>query len=245
MSMRASHRGAQLPYQVLAGVVPCSRGWLAATGKLQGITMSPEQPQLFSTFVEVLDYKPAFQVIALFAPVGLMEEPTPKGRTCDREARKLLKWPRSSAIVSAPLRPALACATYEEAAAANGGHLSPVSWKQFKRIAEVDKDIAPYWQRTVFEVHPELSFFQLNQDRPVQYPKHTEIGRDERRALLEKRFPGVERILNAKVRGISAAQLIDGAACLWTARRIVSRAVGRLPEHPEWDSLGLRMELIR
>lgn len=245
MSTRAPHRGAQLPYQLLAGVIPCSRGWLAATAKLQGITMSPEQPQLFSTFLDVLDYKPAYQVITVFAPVGLMSHPTPKGRKCEREARKLLGWPRSSAIVSAPARPALTKATYDAAAEANGGHLSPVSWRQFRKITEVDKDIAPYWQRTVFEVHPELSFYQLNGDLPVRYAKHTEAGIGERRTVLQTRFPGVERTLDATLRGVSRAQLLDAAACLWTARRIVSRAVVRLPEDPEWDELGLRMEMIR
>jgi predicted RNase H-like nuclease len=32
---------------------------------------------------------------------------------------------------------------------------------------------------------------------------------------------------------------------MWTARRIVSRAITRLPEDPEWDSQGLRMEIVR
>lgn len=245
MSMRSPHRGAQLPYQLLAGVVPCPKGWLAATAKLQGITMSPEEPQLFTKFLDVLDYKPAYQIITLFAPVGLMDQPTEKGRTCDREARKVLGWPRSSAIVSAPARPALSSSSYKEAALANGGRLSPVSWRQFKKLAEVDKDIAPYWQRTVFEVHPELSFYQLNGDQPVRFAKHSQVGMDERRALLTARFSGVERILDFAVRGISRSQLLDAAACLWTARRIMSRAVSRLPEDPEWNDLGLRMEIVR
>lgn len=32
---------------------------------------------------------------------------------------------------------------------------------------------------------------------------------------------------------------------LWTARRIAARAVSRLPENPEWNEDGLRMELVR
>jgi predicted RNase H-like nuclease len=244
MSMRHT-RGSHLPYQSLAGVVPCPRGWLAATSKLQGITMAPEEPQVFSTFIEVLDWKPAFQVIALFAPIGLLEEPKPLGRTCDRLARGLLGPRRGAAVASAPTRPALDCATFAEAARASGGHLSPVRWRQLKRIAEVDKAIAPYWQRTVFEVHPELSFFQLNGDAPVRFPKHTERGTEERRTLLADHLPGVERVVDATVPGVSPAHLLDAAACLWTARRIISRAIARLPADPEWDGAGLRMELIR
>ncbi len=245
MSMRTSQRASHLPYRTLAGVVPCSKGWLAATAKLQGITMSPEEPQIFATFIEVLDYKPAYQVISLFAPIGLLDEPTPGGRRCDRDARRLLGRPRSSAIVSAPARPAITCPTFEAAAQMNGGHLNPVSWRQIRKIAEVDVHIAPYWQRTVFEVHPELSLFQLNDDRPVRYSKHSRAGIDERRTLLMEHIPGVERILNAKLPRIRVPQLIDAASCLWTARRIMSRAITRLPEDPEWDGLGLRMEIIR
>ncbi|HXW81038.1 MAG TPA: DUF429 domain-containing protein, partial [Acidimicrobiales bacterium] len=122
---------------------------------------------------------------------------------------------------------------------------SPIVWYQRRKIAEVDNDIAPYWQRTVFEVHPELSFFQLNGDKPLQYPKRTGKGRDERREILTARIPGVERILDARLNRIAAARLLDAAACLWTARRIMSRAVTRLPDDPEWDSQGLRMEMVR
>ena len=225
--------------------MPYARGWLAASAKLQGITMAPEEPQVFSSFLEVLDYKPAYQVVALFAPVGLLDEPTPGGRTCDRDARRLLGRPRSSAVVSAPSRPALGPSSFAEAVQANGGHLSPVSWRQMGRIAEVDANIAPYWQRTVFEVHPELSLFQLNDDRPVRFSKHTRAGIEERVALLLERFPGVERVVEARIPGVRAPQLVDAAACLWTARRIVSRGVSRLPDEPEWDGLGLRMEIVR
>jgi predicted RNase H-like nuclease len=245
MSMSRSQRGSHLPYRTLAGVVPYAKGWLAASAKLQGITMSAEEPQVFSTILDVLDYKPAYQVVALFAPIGLLDKSTPGGRRCDRDARHLLGRPRSSAIVSAPARPVLRCTSFAEAATANGGHLSPVSWRQMRRIAEVDANLAPYWQRTVFEVHPELSLFQLNGDRPVRFSKHVRAGIAERTALLEERFPGVERVLKARISGVKEPQLIDAAVCLWTARRIVSRAVNRLPEDPEWDGLGLRMEIVR
>ena len=234
-----------MPYKVLAGVIPCPRGWLAATAKLQGITLSPEEPQVFGKLLDVIDYKPAYQVIALFAPVGLLDESIAGGRQCDRDARQLLRWPRAGAIVSPPIRSALSSSTYAAAAEANGGHMSIVTWRQLKKVAEIDASIAPYWQRTVFEVHPELSFFQLNEDRPMRYSKHSRAGLGERRDLLTAKLHGVERILDARLPRISRAQLVDAAACLWTARRIVSKSVARMPEDPVWDSVGLRMEMVR
>jgi len=216
-----------------------------ASAKLQGITMAPEQPQVVSSFLEVLDYKPAFQVVALFSPVGLLDDPAARGRTCDREARRLLGTPRAGAVLSAPARGAIECQSYREAKEANGGKLSAIGWRMLKRTAEVHEQMAPYWQRTIFEVHPELSFFQLNEDKPVRFSKHTRAGQDERRALLDGRMPGVERIIGEKVRGVSQAHLLDAAACLWTARRIIARGVVHLPEHPEWDSEGIRMEFVQ
>jgi predicted RNase H-like nuclease len=215
-----------------------------ASAKLQGITVSPEQPQVVGTFLEVLDYKPAFQVVALFSPVGLLDVPDSRGRTCDIQARALLGRPRSGSVLSAPVRAALKCSTYEEAKEANGGRLSAIGWRMLKRTTEVHEQMAPYWQRTIYEVHPELSFFQLNEDRAVRFSKHTQAGRDERRALLEGHMPGVERIIGERVKGATLAQLLDAAACLWTARRIISRGVVHLPDFPEWDSEGLRMEFV-
>jgi len=216
-----------------------------ASAKLQGITMSPEEPQLLRTFLEVLDYKPAFQVVALFSPVGLLDEPDPRGRICDRQARALLGSPRSSAVLPAPARAVLRSRSYAEARSANGGRLSVVGWRMLRKIAEVHEQMAPYWQRSIFEAHPELSFFQLNDDQPVRFSKHSYAGRAERRALLYGRMPGVERIIDGRITGVSEAHLLDAAACLWTARRVVSRGIVHLPEDPEWDSEGLRIEIVR
>jgi len=229
---------------MLAGVVPCPSGWLAATAKLQGITISPEDPQVFSELLAVLDYKPAFDVVALFCPVGLPDSSVARGRRCDRDARRLLGWPRSGAVVSAPGRDVVTGVAQVGKGPSLAG-MSAISRHRARRIAEVDQHMAPYWQRTVVEVHAEMSFYQLNDDRPLRFSKRKNAGIEERRLLLEARIPGVERILDARLRGVRVEHLADAAACLWTARRIVSRAVERVPEDPEWDSMGLRMEIVR
>jgi len=197
-----------------------------------------------STFIDVLDVKPAYQVIALAVPLGLPSKPSPGGRACDREARHLLGFPRSGAIASAPIRKSLQAKTFKQAARMNRG-MSPVTWTLLPRIAEVAREMAPYWQRTIFEVHPELSFYQLNDDRPLVHSKHTEEGQKERRQLLETKLQGIARTLDAVVSGAGKAHLLDAAACLWTSRRIMAKAVTRIPENPEWDDEGLRMEIVR
>jgi predicted RNase H-like nuclease len=212
---------------------------LVASGKLQGVTLSPESPSILPTLVDVLDYKPAFEVIALGAPVGLLDEWRRGGRTCDREARRLLGPRRGAAITSAPVRAALTAADGEVPG------VSAISRLRMPKIREAAAEIQPYWQRTVYEVHPELSFYQLNDDQPMQWSKHRGVGRKERRELLLTRLQGVERVLDARIGRLREAHLLDAAACLWTSRRIAARVVQRLPEDPEWDSQGLRMEYVR
>ena len=51
--------------------------------------------------------------------------------------------------------------------------------------------MAPFRQRTIYEVNADLSFFQLNEDVPMRWSKHSEKGMEERRALLEAKMPGV------------------------------------------------------
>ncbi len=233
-----------MPYEVLAGVEPCRGGWVVMAGKLQGTNVAPEAPQVFASFKALIDWKPAFQLIAIHAPLGLPSKPAAHGRTCDREARALLGWPRSAAVVSAPTRRALRAKTYKSAAHANAG-LSPVVWQHFDHYRQVADEMAPYWQRTIFEVNPELGFFNLNGDSPLLHGKNTPEGITERRALLERGLPGIERVIADRVRGATAAQVIAAGADLWTARRLRSRAATRMPLEPEWDDQGIRMEIWR
>jgi predicted RNase H-like nuclease len=236
--MRA--HGPTLPYTLVAGVIPCGRGWLVASAKLQGITIAPEQPRIMDSFMDVVDEKPAFSAVGLYSPIGMLDKALQGGRTCDREARALLGFRRGATVRSAPTWTA-----FEEDAFDPTLGLDAVTAALMPRYDEVAREMAPYRQRTVYEVHPELSFYQLNDDIPMQYPKRTEEGQKERRVLLESKIPGIDRLLDAEVKGATAAHLIDAAACMWTARRITSRAITRLPEDPEWDSQGLRMEIVR
>jgi predicted RNase H-like nuclease len=230
------HRGAPTPYRPIAGVEPYRRGWLIVMGKLQGVTMLPEPAVVMPSMLEILDYRPPFEVVALHSPIGLPDDAR-GGRACDRAARHLLGARRGAAIVSPPPRSVLHDDT--------GEGLSAVVRAQLPRIREVQRDVASYHQRSVFEVHPELGFYQLNHDTPLQHPKHTPKGIEERRALLEARMQGVERVLDRPPRGVGLAVLLDACVDLWTARRIAGRSMERLPEIPEWNADGLRMELVR
>lgn len=238
-------QGPSLPYDELAAVIPCRRGWAVAVGKLIGIQVFPDEPTVVARFRDVIDNIPAYKIIAVTLPVGLPTEPHRGGRMADEAARHVLGFPHAGAIGSTPTRRALTQRGYEAARTANGGLLDVVTWQQFRRIRELDEEMEPYLQRRVFEVRPELSFYQLNEDVPMQHPKDSAAGRKEREALLRQRMPGAQRILDADVAGVPRYQLADLAVTLWTARRIAARAITRVPEDPEWDDKGLRMEIVR
>jgi predicted RNase H-like nuclease len=238
-STLSSRRGPDLPYNLVAGVKPCATGWLVAVAKLHGTTFAPEEPKVLDSFVEVLDQRPAFSTVALGVPIGYLEKFQHGGRACDQAARVLLG-PRGAAIQNAPIRPQVD----EDAPVVLEG-LSAVSRKLLSRYREVAAEMAPYRQRSIYEVTSELSFFQLNDDQPLRYSKKSRLGQEERRALLARRIPGGERIYDATLPRVPYSHLLDAAAFMWTARRIFARAVVRIPEDPEWDEQGLRMELVR
>ena len=236
----ALRRGPELPYSLVAGVTPCGPGWLVLSAKLNGATFAPELPRLLASFNDVLDERPSFSVIALNAPIGYVDENKLGGRTCDRMARSLLGR-RGSTVHNAPSRAAL----QEAAAQPEIDGLDAISTALLPRYREVAAEMAPFRQRTVFEVHPELSFFQLNGDVPLRWTKKFEVGREERRALLIKKIPGIDRALEQELDNVPLAYLLDAGALLWTARRIFAKGGTRIPSDPEWDEEGLRMEIIR
>jgi predicted RNase H-like nuclease len=123
--------------------------------------------------------------------------------------------------------------------------LDAVTAKLLPRFREVALEMAPYRQRSIYEVNSELSFFQLNEDKPLRYPKRTAAGQQERRDLLAKKIPGGERIFDARFPRVPNSHMLDVAAFMWTARRIFARAAVRVPQDPQWDDLGLRMEILR
>ena len=235
----STRRRPELPYEIVAGVKPCSGGWLVAAAKLHGTTFAPEAPRVIETFVDVLDQRPGFAAIAVGVPIGYLDKFESGGRDCDREARRLLGFRRGSAVRSAPIRRQL------EEESTNLDGLDAVTRKLLPRYREVAIEMQPYRQRTVYEVHPEISFFQLNDDVPLRWSKRTAAGQQERREILARRIPGGERIYDAKITRVPASHLLDVAAFMWTARRIFAKAAARIPMDPQWDEEGLRMEIVR
>src|SRR3974390_2968581 len=148
-----------LPYQILAGGEPVTGGWLVALGNLQGINLAPQPAQVMPSLADVLDYRPSFTIVALHAPVGVMEN-AGETRASDVEARKRLGR-RGGSVVLAPSRALLEATTYEEAPRIEP-NLDIVRWRSVAKAAEAIREVQSWRQRVVYEVNPELSFTTMN-----------------------------------------------------------------------------------
>ena len=244
MSMPRSGPGggrSGLPYQILAGVEPVPGGWLVAPGNLQGINLAPQPASVMPTLADVLDYRPSFTVVALHAPVGIMEN-AGEMRACDVEARQRLGR-RAGSVVPAPSRALLDAKTYEEARALDPS-LDIVRWRSMAKAIEAIREVQSWRQRTVYEVNPELALTTMNEGEPIPYSRRSQLGREARRALVEQKLPGAAGVLAQRPRKVREEKLIDALADLWTARRIMARAITRATEEPTWDEEGVRMDIV-
>lgn len=229
----------------MAGVVPCPGGWLVQPARLIGVTLVTEEPFVVDTVLDVIDYRPTFSVIVVGAPIGLPEKPHDGYRNAERAARRLLGWPRRTSVPRVPSRAALYAPSINEAIELEPW-ITPLAYRRFRWLREIDGEIQPYHQRRVYSALPEMSFYLVNGDRPTGSSVHWREGPAERLRLLNERLPGLEAVARGRApRGASLAHVMDAAGLLWTARRISGKAIVRLPEEPEWDEMGRRMEIVR
>ncbi len=232
------HRGPTLPYSIVAGVTPCPRGWLVQSAKLHGATFSPELPIIYDTFLEILSERPNFSNLVVNAPVGYLDTPDMGPRTCDIQARSLAG-SRGATIKNAPSR-----AVINGEVDWNDAGIDAITATLLPRYREVAREMSPFRQRLVYEGSPELSFYQLNQDTSMHSSKKVEEGVEERRDVLESHIPGIDKVLEVELDGVAESHIFDALSLLWTARRVYGHAARRIPIEPEWDSEGLRMEIV-
>lgn len=229
----------------IAGITPCPAGWLVLPARLSGVTIVTDDPVVLGTLTEVLDYRPTFDTAVIEVPIGLFDEPAAPYRNCDAAAREMIGWPRSVALFAVPSRAVLRAPTFE-AAQQLEPWINRGDWRRFKWVREAEAEIQPFHQRHWFSAHSDLSYVSLNGDEPLVSSPYQDDGVAERRELLKTRMPGVEDVLDrTPPAGAARVHLVRAAGLLWTARRAHGRAATRLPVDSDWDSAGLRMELVR
>jgi predicted RNase H-like nuclease len=234
-----------LPYKLVAGVVPCPRGWLVVAVRMMGVTVLPEDCRVVRHLEDLLDQRPAYAAVVVDAPIGLPDEPLPDGyRPCDTDARRLLGWPRRVAVPRVPSRATLGAGSFRRMKEAEPW-ITDLQERRLRAVAEMDEFVQPYLQRSIYSGNPELSYYLLNGDRPMATNHWTPEGMEERMALVRPRVPDLDRFLDKPPRGATRKHVVDAAGLMWSARRLSGKAVIRLPRDPEWDDNGLRTELVR
>ena len=226
----------------VVGVDGCPGGWLAMA--FDGVTL---EPRFYPTFSELVLNNPAVGCIAVDVPIGLSATAP---RACDLAARRILGR-RGSSVFPAPDPRLLDFATHAEASEQSrvlaGKGLSIQSFGIFPKVAEVNRQMTPLLQNWIVEVHPEVSFWALAGGKSMEHSKGNTVGYEERAALLGSvlgiRIP-YRKEAASMTRPCSPDDVLDAIVAAWTASRVVAGIAKRLPDDPEFDEKGLRMEIV-
>jgi predicted RNase H-like nuclease len=231
---------------LVAGVDGCKGGWLVAIAEVNANKCVVDGELFVETeFQRVMSRTEDCKVVCVDIPIGLSER---NRRICDEEAKEILE-NRQCCIFHAPIRRILDCDNYNEANEASrrltGYGLSRQSFGIMKLIRQVDYAMTPEMQRRVREIHPEVCFLTLNGHKAVRTSKRSEAGQTRRRQLLEGVLNGVDECLQrADMRGYAIDDVYDALVAAYTAGQVALGKYETLPERPETDNNGLRMEIV-
>lgn len=231
----------------VAGADGCRAGWftvLLENGHWKVFIF----PDIFTLWRECREAS----LIFLDIPIGLREKHT-KERLCDLQARILLGHERGMSIFPAPCRDAIYTKNYKEACKINkrmtGRKLTIQTWNIIPRIREVDILLSrdEFARSRIREIHPEICFWALN-NGPLTHSKKTEEGFNERRKLLESRYPYTDAIIKHALplyrrKEVQRDDILDALVAGVTAIG-GSKSLATIPESPELDSKGVAMEMI-
>jgi predicted RNase H-like nuclease len=231
----------------VAGVDGCPGGWIAVIRPLDD--PSAARAKVCETFSEILAL--VADVICIDMPIGLPALKGPGGRTADRLAREKLGQ-RKASVFSVPSRSAVmeleyasAC-TVAQQTSNPSRKVSKQAFYIFPKIREIDALMTPALQSRVYETHPEVAFWALNRDNPLELPKRLKTGRDLRLNLLAEAgyLPGfLSDTSRFRQHKVGKDDLLDAAVCSWTAARIATGKAYCFPNDPDTDANGLRMEI--
>lgn len=195
--------------ELVAGVDGCKRGWVAvvlAGGRFLEARLIVGVESAFGELADVAR-------IAIDVPIGYGP------READALARALVG---GSSVFSIPERERF------DLPFAEGGGVSAQAHALGDRISHVTA-LASRDMR-FREVHPELCFTAMNDMRRLKYRKKSAGGAFERLGLLQRHGINIDRGMLGKAATVPLDDLLDAAACAWTAAR---KDAVSLPAPPE------------
>ncbi|KFG70698.1 DUF429 domain-containing protein [Microvirga sp. BSC39] len=234
----------------VAGVDGCRAGWI-------GVLMRADNPyehriMTAPTFAAIVDAPERPEVIAVDMPIGLPERTEGSGRLPEQLIRPLLEQ-RQSSVFAIPSRRAVEAEDYREACAIAAATSEPSrkvsrqGFAIFPKIREIDALLRarPVLMTRIYEVHPELAFWALNNAQALDQPKKVKgtpygPGMDLRRRLLSRSGLLPESLIHASPPRCAAADdLLDALAGLTVALDIARGGGQPFPDPPGRDAHGL------
>ena len=224
---------------LVLGADVCRGSWAGIMW--DGVTINGLFASTIAELVEAANAVGVVEVVAIDIPIGL---PDAGPRPADEEARAFVG-PRRSSLFPTPIREALLEPDYKAARAVSlkltDKSLSAQAYALRAKILEVEDWLATASVRVV-ETHPEVCFKAMNQDvertgadathdHDVQWPKSVWAGQTLRLDLLARQGLNlVAADLGELAHRSPPDDIIDAAACAWTARRVLLGQHGWLPE---------------
>lgn len=250
------------PALPFAGIDGCRGGWIAA--RWNGTDML--RLSRLATVAPLFEAPDAPDIAAIDMPIGLPERVGAGGRAPERLVRPLLGL-RQSSVFSVPARTAVMAGVgpgdettrYRAACAAALASSDPPRavakqcFHLFPKMAEVDQLLRsrPELRHRLVECHPEVAFWAMNGQAPLDLPKKVQNrphppGLDLRLHLLAASGVPID-LLNAQTAralGAGLDDLVDAAACVVTAKRIAEGKALRFPDPAETDAFGLPVAIV-
>ncbi len=195
---------------------------------------------VYRRFADVLAATDRCTAVGVDIPIGLTESGP---RSCDLQARRLLGR-QASSVFTPPLRPMLLAATRAEADAIRrsieGKGVGYQAFSIVGKIREVDGLMTPDLQVRVVETHPELCFQRL---AGLMGKKREPEGFEARRRALAVVMPSFGHLLAVRSSKWAPDDVLDALVCAWVAKGVADDTAEWVPEEPEIDAKGLRMEM--
>jgi len=225
----------------VTGVDACRGGWVAVSLDGPGPAAGPRGPgrpgagwvatvRVHGTLAGLLG-QDAAAVTGIDMPLGLLGS---GWREADRAARGLLG-PRRSTVFAIPPRAVWEQASYPAASQRcrelTGQGFSIQAWGLRAKLLEADR-YRDTCGHPLYEVHPELAFRAMS-GAPLAHSKHTEAGREQRRALL-----GQAGIVLPQASPAPVTDTLDAAAVAWSAWRVAAGRAVVIPGTPQRDGRG-------
>jgi len=165
--------------------------------------------------------------VGIDIPIGFANK---EPRRADVDAARMIG-PRRSSVFLTPPREVLEAETYTEARQVSrdawGRGVTAQAFALRSKVLEVDALSA---DGRLMEIHPEVSFCAMSSSQ-VQFPKKSWAGQQERRTLLADQGIVLPDDLG-DVGVVPADDILDAAACAWSADRRRTGLAQTLPLDP-------------